>query len=203
MAEIRRRSEEWIKIRKKKRNRLLAACIPLLLGIGILGTWISHGGAPTESMTRQEDIADEAMIEVATEETYPATMVETMANIMPYSEYDGVSVEILSVEQNGEGTILRVRWKNETEKDVIFGSSFFVDAYRGNEWESCRVNESVTFHALAYFLEPGQEQEKSYTLSGVYELPEEGICRFRTECFVYETPEESVHCQLWDIFELY
>ncbi len=196
MAEIHRRSEKLIKLRKKRRIATLLTCIPLILCVGIVSGLFLKGGGPTESMTEMETIRETIAV------TDLVSVVETATEFAPYSDYEGVSVEILSVEQDNGKTMLRVLWKNETEKDVLFGASFFVDTYRQEQWETCRVNESVVFPAIAYTLSPGQERQEEYTLTGVYELPEEGICRFRTECFVYETSEESLHCQLWDVFEM-
>ncbi len=206
MAEIRRRSEEQIKLRKKRSRRILMACIPLVMCIGILGAWLLTDAPVTESMPREKeafvDVTVEETIPETMEETLPVHMVDTATLQMSHSDYPGLSVEILSVEQGEEGTSLRVLWKNETEKDVIFGSSFFIEELQGGQWGSCAVNETVTFDALAYILEPGAEREKTYRLTGVYDLPEEGTCRFLTECFVYETPEDSLKCEMWAVFNL-
>ena len=199
MAEIHRRSEKWIKLRKKRRKGILLACIPFVLIVGIFGAWSLTGTGAIESMVEPPKTMEEC---VRIEETIPAVMTETGVAFVPYSEYDGISVEILSLEQGENGTIIRVRWKNETEKQAIYGSSYFIDAYRGDRWEQCAVDENVIFTAIAFILEPGQEREETYTLTGVYDLPETGTCRFRTECFVYETEDNSIHCELWDVFEI-
>lgn len=202
MAEIHRRSEEWIKLRKKRRKGILFTCIPLVLIVGIFGAWSLTGAGSIESMVEPQETAEECIAVEVERETYPAIMSTAALEGTPYSEYEGLSVQILSLEQGENGTIIRVRWKNDTEKKVVYGSSYFIDAYRGDRWELCAVDENAIFTAIAYFLEPGQEREETYTLAGVYELPETGICRFRTECFVYETEDNSIHCELWDVFEI-
>lgn len=205
MAEIRRRSNMLIEERKKKRKIIWATCVPLILCVVIGGLWLFPKGTATESIPYE---AVEAMTEMGeTEEetqpqTRPAIFTETSIAYSSYTDYPGVTVEILSLEESDGKTSLRVLWKNETDKEMIYGSSFFIDSWQGDHWQSCQVNEDLIFTAIAYFLEPGQEREETYTLTGVYSLPEEGSCRFRTECFVYETPEESLHCELWDTFEL-
>ncbi len=206
MAEIRRRSEEQIKLRKKRGRRILITCIPVVMVVGIVGAWLLSSAPVTESIPWEEEAfvdgtVEENMAEMV-EEALPATMVETATAQLSHSDYPRLSVEILSVEQRDEGTSLRVLWKNDTDKEVIFGSSFFIEELQGGQWRSCQVNESVIFDALAYILEPGQEREETYVLTGVYDLPEQGTCRFLTECFVYETPEDSLKCELWDTFNL-
>lgn len=206
MAEIRRRSDVLIVQRKKRRTMILACCVPLVLSVILVGAWLFPRDSATETVSREEC----AMTEIAAMETcpetgamtLPAVSVETATVFNNYTDYPGVTVEILSVEESDGKTSLRVLWKNETDKEMIYGSSFFVDSWQGGHWQSCQVNEDLTFTAIAYFLEPGQEREETYTLTGVYALPDQGTCRFRTECFVYETTEESLHCVLWDAFEL-
>lgn len=206
MAEIYRRGDAIVKERKKRRNIFAAVCVPLVLCFIVAGAWLLPKGSTTESGSPEEG----ATPEIAVQETYPETLaltqpavsVETVTFLNHYTDYPGVTVEILSVEETDGKTSLRVLWKNKTEKEMIYGSSFFVDSWQGDHWQSCQVNEDLVFTAIAYFLQPGEEREESYTLTGVYALPEEGTCRFRTECFVYETPEESLHCELWSTFDL-
>ena len=206
MAEIYRRSDVLIQERKKRRKRILTLCVPLVLCLVILGAWLSQKGAVTESIpmeeigTIQETMVPE-MVETD-EETRPAIMVDTATLLSGYSDYPGIYVEILSVDRDEEGTSLRVRWKNDTDKEAMFGASFFVDSWQDSSWQPCEMKENVAFSAIGYILSPGQEREESYRLTGVYDLPGTGTYRFRTECFVYETEDDSLQCELWAGFSL-
>lgn len=209
MEEIQRRSEELLRIRKKRRSAIFATCVPLILTLSLLGVWLLPRGTTTESAGRPVDgeaigkIVPEETIKEGERETIPATFFATVSTYSSsYTDHPGVTVEILSLDHSPEGLSLRVLWKNATEHDVIFGSAFFIEEQQGQQWSLCSVNENVCFTAIAYGLEPGQEREEVYNLSGVYELPEKGTCRFRAECFVYSTPEERERCELWTTFAI-
>lgn len=198
MKEIYRRSEEQLLLRKKRKRRILLTAIPMVLSIGIMTAWLSFQGGPTESAPDMEPEA--CTMEETQLATVPETLSQTATMEANYTEYPGLSVEILAVEQSEEGTSLKVRWSNETEKEVLYGSSFFIDAFEEDHWEPCKVKDDVVFPAIAYSLAPGQKKVETYGLTGVYELKETGTHRFRTECFVFETAEDSLHCELWVTF---
>ena len=198
MQEIYRRSEEQLLLRKKRNRRILLTAIPVILSIGIMTAWLSFQGGPTESAP---EMAPEACTMEETQlATVPETLTQTAYMEATYTDYPGLFVEVLAVEQSEEGTSLKVRWNNETEKEVLYGSSFFIDAFMDDHWEPCEVDETVVFPAIAYSLEPGQKKVETYSVTGVYELKETLTHRFRTECFVYETAEDSLHCELWVTF---
>lgn len=207
MAEIRRRSDALIQERKKRRKTILTLCVPLALCLVIMGVWLLPKGTATESGLREEEgtipeIAVGEAMERTEAMTLPAMECEIATALDSYSDYPGISVEILSVDRQTEGTSLRVRWKNDTDKEVIFGASFSIDSLQDSRWQPCKMNEGVAFPAIGYILEPGQVREEPYMLTGVYDLPERGICRFLTECFVYETESDSIRCELWTSFSL-
>lgn len=209
MEEISRRSGELLEKRKKRRRGILLTCIPLVLCLGLLGLWRFPQNAETESspesMNPIPEICSTQPELAATDPpqaTASAIWVETAvaAAQLTHTDHPGVSVQILSAKRTDEGTSLRVLWKNETDKEVIYGSSYFMDEHRDEQWIPCKINEAVTFTAIAYVLQPGAEVERTYHLGGVYEIPETGTCRFRTECFVYLDSGESQVCNLWAAF---
>ena len=201
MNEIYRRSEEQLLLRKKRNRRVILTVMPLILCIGVMTAWVSRRGGITESIREPEAVPEACTMEETQIATVPETMTQTATMEANYTDYPGLSVEILAVEQSEEGTSLKVRWNNETEKEVLYGSSFFIDAFEEDHWEPCEVDETVVFPAIAYSLEPGQKKVETYSVTGVYELKETLTHRFRTECFVYETAEDSLHCELWVTFE--
>ncbi len=208
MAEIKSRSETLIRRRKKRRIAILTTCIPLVLTLVLVGGRFLFPDSPTESEaflhegTTAPELAPDEVEIVEEGMTLHATFVETVtAPSGSYTDYEGVSVEALSMEQDADGIFLRIKWKNETDKEVIFGSAFYIDAFRGGTWIPCNVNENLTFTAIAYVLAPNSEREETYRLTGTYDLPTTGTCRFRADCFVYTTPEETTPCTLWTTFQ--
>ena len=48
----------------------------------------------------------------------------------------------------------------------------------------------------------GQEREQSHSVKEMFDLSKEGQYRFKTDCYVYLTEEESQSCELWAEFTL-
>ena len=70
-AEVFRRSENRIKARKKRRNRILMTCIPMVLGVTVItaALWPKDGGSPTfvgvqESATFAQAVETIAVMDV-------------------------------------------------------------------------------------------------------------------------------------------
>ncbi len=208
MAEIKSRSETLIRRRKKRRIAILTTCIPLVLTLVLVGGRFLFPDSPTESeaFPHEGETTPEIAVDHtgAVEEgmTIPAIMVETTtAPFGSYTDYEGLNLEILSLDRDENGLSLRIKWKNNTDMEVIYGAAFYIDTFQGDQWQPCDLKENVAFNALAYILEPRQEREETYRLTGVYDLPDTGTCRFRTDAFVYTTPDESTPCTLWTTFQ--
>ncbi len=208
MAEIQSRKEALMAKNQKRRNAILATSIPLVLTLVLVGGYFLHSPLPgeTELIPYEADTLAEVAVDsnqVVEEATVPAIFVESAtAPVGSYTDYEGLTLEVLSLDRDEKGLSLRIKWKNETDKEVIFGAAFYIDRFRGGEWHPCDMEENVTFNALGYILPPNSEREETYRLTGVYQLPELGTCRFRTDCFVYLAPDRSTPCTLWTTFQI-
>lgn len=207
MTEIKTRSEVLIRKRKKRRAVLMGTCIPMALALVLAGGRFLRIASPTESefIPLERETAPEIgtdMAEAAEEGiTIAAIFAESAtAPTGSFTDFEGVTVEVVSLDRDTDGLSLKIKWKNETDKEVIFGSAFYIDAFQGGEWIPCNVNGDLIFTAIAYNLAPDSEREETYRLTGVYDLPDSGTCRFRSDCFVYTTPETSTPCTLWTTF---
>ncbi len=209
MDEIQKRSEDLIRKQKKRRTLLMGTCIPMILTLVLVGGWFLYPNSPTETEAipyegeTLPEIMEDEMEAVEEGMTIPAIMVETAtAPLGSYTDYEGITLELLSLDRNENGLSLTIKWKNGTDKEAIYGSAFYIDRFQGGTWIPCNMNENLCFTAIAYILEPNSEREETYHLTGVYDLPDTGTFRFRTDAFVYTTPDESTPCTLWTTFQI-
>ena len=93
-----------------------------------------------------------------------------------------VSIDRLNPE---EGTLL-VKWRNDTPYEAFYGSSFTIERLEGEEWVSCLVREDLAFDLVAYELKAGQTLERSYRLTGNFDISAPGTYRFQTSCYLYD-----------------
>ena len=117
-----------------------------------------------------------------------------------YTGFPGVSIEMEEIDPD-KGTV-RIRWKNETDYEAMYGSSFDIQRLQDGKWVSCMTEGNWAFTAIGYSLQSGQEREQSHSVKEMFDLSKEGQYRFKTDCYVYLTEEESQSCELWAEFTL-
>lgn len=118
------------------------------------------------------------------------------------SDQEGVYLEILSAERTLEdGTVLEVRWNNETDKDVLYGSSFGIQRLVGNTWVKVKARPNVAFTMEAYRLKAHSTATKTYQLDWAYNLSASGTYRLTTEYSFWDSePDERFN--LWVQFQV-
>ena len=104
-----------------------------------------------------------------------------------YTSYDGVTLEIKSIDYSGEYIKLNTEWKNTTLHEVIYGAAYTVERYVDGDWISS-MRADVSFIEIAYVLSPLGSQDKSYTLQFA-DISKEGTYRIKTSCHVHDGDE--------------
>lgn len=119
-----------------------------------------------------------------------------------YTTFEGVSIQINNAIWTNEEVKFEIKWSNKTSYDVVYGENYNIEREENGVWESCVTIDSLAFTSIGYELEPGATQKKSYTLTNVFDISENGKYRFTTDCLVYEKGRggESTECELWAEF---
>lgn len=97
---------------------------------------------------------------------------------------DGLSVSIDRLDPE-EGTLV-VKWSNQTPYEALYGSSFSIERLEGEKWVSCQICEHLVFDLVGYPLQAGQTLDRSYRLTGIFDVSSPGTYRFLTTCFLYD-----------------
>ena len=71
-------------------------------------------------------------------------------------------------------------------------SVYVIERREGEEWISCAMRDDLVFTAIAYVLNAGQSRSEIYELTRCYDVSSPGTYRFRSHCYVYESPDSSV-----------
>ena len=120
----------------------------------------------------------------------PLTMVPLES---PTAE-DGVMIRLEDLIRHEEEyrTTLEVEWINNTPYEANYGSSYVIERREGEDWVSCAMRDDPAFTAIAYILQAGQTRSEIYELTHFYDVSSPGTYRFRSHCYVYESPDSSV-----------
>ena len=105
-----------------------------------------------------------------------------------YSDFEGLSMKIISIEMLEESTTVRVRWNNNTAYEITHGNWYTIEYLVDDEWKSCATvdEEKPTFDLK---MSPDETKNKSYAWGKEYDLSKEGRYRIRTQCYVLLTDE--------------
>ena len=116
-----------------------------------------------------------------------------------YTDFEGMELRIVDGVWNAEEIELELRWTNNTGFDVLYGESYSVERERDGQWESCVMGDNLAFHLIGYDLKTGTAQKKTYNLTDIFDISENGKYRFITDCNVYHKGRggESAKCNLW------
>ncbi len=115
-----------------------------------------------------------------------------------YTDFENIEICVDSLDWHAEEgkTTLTVVWKNQSEYDAIYGSSYLIERLDGDEWISCSMRDELVFTAIAYSFESGTTKSETYNLTKAFDVSSPGKYRFKTECYVYESAKESTKCEL-------
>ena len=159
-------------------KRIMALVVSVLLLVGLT--------ACNQNVGRHADgiiKADKATIEIGSTHT----------------AFDGMEIQIVNAVWNDEETKFDVNWINKTGHEVVYGDSYDIEREDGDKWTSCVTIDNLAFYSIGYELKSGVTQKKTYKLTDIFDISENGKYRFTTDCFVYDKGRggESTECELW------
>lgn len=116
-----------------------------------------------------------------------------------HTAFDGTEIQIVNAVWNDEETKFDVNWINKTGHEVVYGDSYDIEREDGGKWTSCVTLDNLAFNSIGYELKSGATQKKTYKLTDIFDISENGKYRFTTDCFVYDKGRggESTECELW------
>ena len=123
----------------------------------------------------------------------------SIKNVATGSEYDGVSIEPITISMVGEARYIELLWENQTDKPALFGESSFIYRKDGNEWVEYKLPEGYAWNSIGYLLNPKDTTTHKYNYS-FYEDFKTGEYRFVTDFSFDEKPQENY--KVWIEFEL-
>ena len=94
------------------------------------------------------------------------------------STFEGISVEVLSAEIQKEETVLTVRWRNDSEHQVMYGEGFSIQKWENGSRVDCTMNENTAFTSIGYLLDSGKIIAKDYQIRWLYGDLQPGQYRF-------------------------
>lgn len=119
-----------------------------------------------------------------------------------HSDFEGMDVRITNAVWNDDEIKLDVDWINESGYDVVYGEMFSIERENNGDWISCQTLDNLAFNSIGYELKPGITQKKTYSLTDVFDISQNGKYRFKTDCLVYDKGRggENTKCELWAEF---
>ena len=116
-----------------------------------------------------------------------------------YTSFEGMEIQIKDFVWDDEKIELEVSWNNNTPYEVLYGESFDIEREKDGEWSSCVTLDNLAFNMIGYMLPSGNVQTKTYRLTDIFDIYENGKYRFKTDCFIYENGAnaEKTDCDLW------
>ena len=116
-----------------------------------------------------------------------------------YTSFEGMEIQITDFVWDDEKIELEVLWINDTPYEVLYGEPFDIEREKDGEWSSCVTLDNLAFNMIGYMLPSGTSQEKTYGLTDIFDIYENGNYRFKTDCFIYENGAnaEKTDCDLW------
>ena len=92
-----------------------------------------------------------------------------------HTDYAGVYLTLLSVDDSGEHKKLNAVWHNETFKEVTYGEGYKIEYLEDGEWKSVLKGEHIVI-SIAHLLKAKDTKEKSYSTE-LFDLSKEGTYR--------------------------
>lgn len=116
------------------------------------------------------------------------------------SELDGLSVEIINSDFSDFSPYIEIEWKNDTEKDLLFGEEHRFYREVNGEWQDCNENGSSIFHSIGYMLGSGKTFTKKYGIMH-QDMSEAGRYRFVSHCSE-QGSNADIEYEVWIEFEI-
>lgn len=120
-------------------------------------------------------------------------------NVTTGSEYEGVSIEPITISMSGDARYIELLWENQTDKPAMFGEPSFIYRKDGNEWVEYKLPEGYVWNSLGYSLNSQDTTTHKYSYNG-YEEFKTGKYRFDTDFSFDENPRKNY--KVWIEFEL-
>ncbi|MGN0453398.1 MAG: immunoglobulin-like domain-containing protein [Ruminococcus sp.] len=119
-----------------------------------------------------------------------------------HTDVEGMEIQIVNATWNDDEIKLDVNWINKTGHDVVYGEAYDIEREDNGEWSSCVTLDNLAFDSIGYELKSGETQKKTYGLSDIFDILQNGKYRITSHCFVYEKGRggESTKCELWAEF---
>ena len=115
-----------------------------------------------------------------------------------YTDFENIGIRIVAPDgqENIDKAALTVEWKNGSQYDAIYGSGYLIEHLEGENWVSCAMRDDLIWTAIAYTLDAGMVRSETYTLTDAFDISTPGQYRFKSECYVHESTEQSTKCEL-------
>ena len=115
-----------------------------------------------------------------------------------HTDFDGMSIQIVSAVWNDDAIKIDIEWLNKTSYDAVYGESFDIEKETDGEWKSCVTLDNLGFNDIGYELNAGAKQKKTYNLTDMFDISQNGKYRFVSYCHIYDKGRggESVKCEL-------
>jgi len=111
------------------------------------------------------------------------------------SNLDGVSVSVVSFDSEH----IEIKWKNDTEKEIIFGEEFYILKQTNGKWTDCRKTKEYAWNLIAHMLKPFSETAHKYNITNI-DTSLDGNYRFESNCFI--DGDSSNKYKVWAEFEI-
>ncbi len=110
-----------------------------------------------------------------------------------------MEIQIVNAVWNDEETKFDVNWINKTRHEVVYGDSYDIEREDGDKWTSCVTIDNLAFNSIGYELKSGATQKKTYKLTDIFDISENGKYRLITDCSIYDKGRggKSTECELW------
>lgn len=123
----------------------------------------------------------------------------------PYSDYEGVYLELVSVDVAKDNKTMILQWHNDTAYEVRYDydDEYCIEKKTDNgEWEECDVVMWVEECGDGYYIKPWEESGDIYEYDKYYKVSKKGTYRVGTVCSVYDGAEGPTVAKVWAEFEV-
>ncbi len=123
---------------------------------------------------------DETQISQTTQTTTPKRHNNTKLTVISSgSEVEGLSLELVSADFDGDKPQLVIKWKNATLSWNGFGKAFYIYRKEDGKWVDCRTTEPYAYQAIRLLVSPFGNSEQYYSLKDI-DLQADGTYRFES-----------------------
>ena len=115
-----------------------------------------------------------------------------------HTDFEGMVIQLVNAIWNDDEIKLDVNWINKTGYEVVYGESYDIEREENGNWTSCVTLDNLAFNDIGYELKAKATQKKTYNLTDMFDISQNGKYRFITYCHVYDKGRggESSKCEL-------